>query len=137
MQNHYLGRIVSALTLILLATLACNAVNPTPGASDFYMAKDSEGTNRTDVFSPEDDFFVHFNVSGIEAGTNFQSRWYVVDLEGQDPNTPIQTIDYAYQDGIGKIYFQLTGNEPWPPANYKVEVYMNEVKVGEQQFSVQ
>jgi len=137
MQNHYFGRIVSALTLILLVTLACNAVNPTPGASDFYMAKDAEGTNRTDVFSPEDDFFVHFNVSGIEAGTNFQSRWYVVDLEGQDPNTPIQTIDYAYQEGIGKIYFQLTGSEPWPPASYKVEVYMNDVKVGEQQFSVQ
>lgn len=137
MKNHNLIRSLGALVLILVVSLACNAINPTPGASDFYMAKDAEGTNRTDVFAPEDDFFVHFNVSGIEAGTNFQSRWYVLDLEGQDPNEPIQTIDYAYEEGIGKIYFQLTGSEPWPPAGYKVEVYMNDVKVGEQQFSVQ
>ena len=137
MKNHNLYRVLGALTLILIATLACNAVSATPGASDFYMAKDAEGTNRTDVFAPEDDFFVHFNVSGIEPGTNFQSRWFVTDLEGQDPNTPIQTIDYAYQEGIGKIYFQLTGSEPWPPATYKVEVYMNDAKIGEQQFTVQ
>ena len=137
MKNHRLYPVLAAVTLILMATLACNAAKPAPGASEFYMAKDAEGTNRTEVFAPEDDFFVHFNVSGIEAGTNFQSRWYVLDLEGQDPNVPIQTIDYAYQEGIGKIYFQLTGQEPWPPATYKVEVYMNDTKVGEQQFTVQ
>ena len=137
MKSNHLSRVLGALAVILLVTLACNAINPTPGASDFYMAKDAEGVNRTEVFLPEDDFFVHFNVSGIEPGTNFQSRWYVLDLEGQDPNAPIQTIDYAYQEGIGKVYFQLTGAEPWPPATYKVEVYMNDVEIGEQQFSVQ
>jgi hypothetical protein len=137
MKNHNLLRVLGALALILLASLACNAVNPTPGASNFYMATDADGTNRTNVFSPGDDFFVLFDVSGVEAGTNFQSRWYVLDLEGQDANVPIQTIDYAYEEGVGNIYFQLTGSEPWPPANYKVEVYMNDVKVGEQQFSVQ
>jgi hypothetical protein len=137
MKNHRLYPVLGAITLILIATLACNAANPTPGASDFYMAKDAEGTNRTEVFAPEDDFFVHFNVSGVEPGANFQSRWYVLDLEGQDPNVPIQTIDYAYEEGIGKIYFQLTGQEPWPPATYQVEVYMNDAKIGEQQFTVQ
>jgi len=101
------------------------------------MASDADGTNRTNVFSPDDDFFVLFDVRGIEAGTNFQSRWYVLDLEGQDPNAPIQTIDYAYERGVANIYFQLTGNEPWPAASYKVEIFMNDVKVGEQEFSVQ
>jgi hypothetical protein len=137
MKNRCVYHILCAVVLTLVATLACNAINPTPGASNMYMSTDADGTNRTNVFSPEDDFFVHFDVSGVESGTNFQARWYVLDLEGQDPNVPIQTIDYSYEQGIRNIYFQLTGSEPWPPASFKVEVYMDDIKVGEQQFSVQ
>jgi hypothetical protein len=123
---------------MLAVTLACNALAPaTPGASNFYMANDKQGTNKTNVFAPSDDFYVFFDVNGIEPGTKFQARWYVLDLEGQDPGTPIQTIDYAYESGISNIYFQLTSAEDWPAANYKVEVYMNDAKIGEQTFSVQ
>jgi hypothetical protein len=101
------------------------------------MASDVDGNNKTTVFSPDNDFFVFFDVAGIEVGTNFQSRWYALDVEGQDPNEPFQTIDYAYEEGISSIYFQMTSAEPWPVGNYKVEVYMNGAKMGEQTFSVQ
>lgn len=138
MKYKKLNPIPFALVAVLFASLACNALMPaTPGASNFYMATDVEGTNRTTVFSPTDDFYVFFDVSGIEVGTNFQSRWYALDVEGEDPNVPFQTIDYAYESDISNIYFQLTNSDGWPAGNYKVEIYMNDVKVGEQQFSVQ
>jgi hypothetical protein len=122
----------------MIASLACNALAaPTPGASNFYMATDKDGNNRTSVFSPNDDFYVFFDVAGIEVGTPFQSRWYALDVEGEDPNTPFQTIDYTYEADVANIYFQLTNSNGWPVGNYKVEVYMNNAKVGEQQFSVQ
>jgi hypothetical protein len=137
MRAKNLYRVLGAVVVVLLVTLACGAGTTTPGASNFYMATDEAGTNRTNVFSPNDDFYVFFDVSGVESGTNFQSRWYALNIEGEDPNTPFQTIDYAYEEGIGNIYFQLTNDQPWPAGNYKVEVYMDGTEVGEQEFSVQ
>jgi hypothetical protein len=140
MRNTNLYRILLAVIVILVASLACNALNATPatpGASNFYMATDEAGTNKTNVFSTTDDFYVFFDVNAIEPGTNFQARWYALDVEGQDANEPFQTIDYAYEEGIANIYFQLTNSDGWPVGNYKVEIYMNGAKVGEQTFSVQ
>ena len=138
MKYKKLYPILFAFIALVVASLACSFGAPAePTASNFYMATDQEGNNRTTVFSSTDDFFVHFDVGGIEVGTPFQSRWYVLDVEGQDPNTPFQTIDYAYEEGIGNIYFQLTNADGWPVGSYKVEIYMNGTKVGEQLFSVQ
>ena len=138
MKNKKLYAVLCAVMVVFIASLACNAgAAATPGASNFYMATDKEGTNRTTVFSPTDDFYVFFDVAGVDTGTNFQSRWYGLDIEGEDPNVPFQTIDYAYEENISNIYFQLTNAEGWPVGNYKVEIYMNDEKVGEQQFSVQ
>jgi hypothetical protein len=138
MRNRKIYPILLALVVVLAASLACNALAPaTPGVSNIYMAKDKDGKEKTNVFAPTDDFFVLFDVSGVDAGAKFQSRWYALDVEGQDPNTAFQTIDYDYQEGISNIYFQLTNSDGWPTGNFKVEIYMNDAKVGEQQFSVQ
>jgi hypothetical protein len=137
MRTKNLHRILYALIVLLLASLACSFGNTAPAASNFYMATDEAGTNKTSTFSPNDDFYVFFDVKNIEPGTNFQSRWYALNVEGEDPNTPFQTIDYSYEEGIGNIYFQLTNDQGWPVGNYKVEVYMDGTKVGEQEFSVQ
>jgi hypothetical protein len=137
MRAKNLHRILYALIVLLLASLACSFGSTTPAASNFYMATDEAGTNKTNTFSPNDDFYVFFDVENVEPGTNFQSRWYALNIEGEDPNTPFQTIDYSYEEGIGNIYFQLTNDQGWPVGNYKVEVYMADTKVGEQEFSVQ
>jgi hypothetical protein len=137
MRTKNLNPVLYAVIVVVLVTLACNAGSSTPGATNFYMATDEAGTNRTNVFSTTDDFYVFFDVTGIEPGTGFQSRWYALNIEGEDPNVPFQTIDYAYEEGIGNIYFQLTNSGGWPVGNYRVEVYMDGTEVGEQEFSVQ
>jgi hypothetical protein len=136
MRNKELYLILAAGSVILAAILAYNAIGSKPGASNFYMATDMDGKNRTTIFSPASHVYIFFNVHGTQAGTNFQSRWYGLDLEGQDPNTPLRTIDYTYEEG-DRLYFELSSIGGWPAGNYKVEVYMNDAKVGEQTFSVQ
>jgi len=138
MKIKKLYPILSAVGALVIASLACNFGGPpVPEISNIYMATDEQGTNKTTVFSPEDDFYVFFDVKGVTVGNNFQSRWYALDIEGEDPNVPFQTIDYVYEEGIGNIYFQLTNDQPWPVGNYKVEIYLTDIKMGEQQFSVQ
>jgi hypothetical protein len=137
MRAKSLRPVLYALIVLLLASLACSVGDTTPSATNFYMATDEAGTNKTSNFSPSDDFYVFFDVANIEPGTAFQSRWYALNVEGQDPNTAFQTIDYTYEEGIGNIYFQLTNDQGWPAGSYKVEVYMAGTKVGEQTFSVQ
>jgi hypothetical protein len=107
------------------------------GISNFYMAKDAKGRNKTTVFATTDDFFVSFGVSGIEVGTSFQSRWYGLDLPDVDPSVPLQTVDYFYEAGVKNVHFKLASDSPWPIGSYKVEIYMNGTKVIEQGFSVQ
>ena len=128
--------VLLALFALVLSMLACN-IGGTPGASNIRMATDDTGDTATTVYAPADDFFVFFDVNAIEPGTAFESRWYVLNYEGQDPNEPFKTIAYSYEEGNTLIYFQLTSDVEWPVSTYRVEIYMNGVKVGEQQFDVQ
>lgn len=112
-----------ALIAIVAATLACASVSPSgPSASNFYMASDKDGKDKTAVFSPNQDFYVFFDVSGIDSGAVFHSKWYALDIPGEDAATPFKTIDYSYESGISTIYFQLTNSSGWPTGHYKVEV---------------
>ena len=128
--------VLLALFALVLSMLACN-IGGTPGASNIRMATDDTGDTATTVYAPADDFFVFFDVNAIDAGTVFESRWYILDYEGEDPTVPFKTIDYSYEEGNTLIYFQLTSDVDWPVSSYRVEIYMNGVKVGEQLFNVQ
>lgn len=136
MTNKSLFLILVVGVVLLAAIFAYDAVGSKPGASSFYMATDMDGKNRTEIFSPANHVYIFFDVNGIEAGTHFQSRWYTLDLAGYDPNMPLRSIDYIYQEG-SRIFFELSSIGDWQKGNYKVEVYMNDVKVGEQTFSIQ
>ena len=126
--------IVFAVLALMIAALACGAP---AGVSNIYMANDKDGNNKTTTFAPTDTVYVFFDVNQIEAGTKFQIRWYVLDVEGQDPNEPIAVTDYNYEnDSTILAHIESTG-DGLPVGSYKVEIYMNDNKVGEQSFSVQ
>jgi hypothetical protein len=125
-----------ALLAILVATLACGA--PTgPSATNFRMTTDEDGKNTTTTYSPDQAFNVFFDVSGIDPGTQFEAKWYAVNVEGFDSSEPLKVTDYAYEEGVSSVYFQLTYSDNWPSGTYRVEVYMAGTKIGEEQFSVE
>jgi hypothetical protein len=128
--------LLSAIAALILASLACS-FGGEPGVSNIYMAKDADGDVQTSVFSPTDDFYVFFDVNAVDEGTYFEALWFALDIEGEDPNTAFKTIDYNLEEGVSTVYFQLFNDTEWPVGTYRVDVYMEGTKVGEQQFSVQ
>ena len=126
-----------ALALVLAVTLACSALNTGPSVTNFRMTTDEGGKNTTTSYSPSQAFNVFFDISGIQPGTAFQAKWYAVNAEGFDSSSPLKVSDYTYEKDVSSIYFQLTYSDNWPTGTYRVEVYMDGAKVGEQQFSVQ
>ncbi len=60
-----------------------------------------------------------------------------LDVSGQDSTKPFQTTDYTYANGVTTIYFQLTNSSGWPAGHYRVDLYMETNKIGEQLFTVQ
>ncbi len=132
--------VVLVVAALLISTLACSIsslVGGSPTASNFYMATDNTGSSSTSTYSTNQDFYVFFSVSNIASGTQFEAKWYALDVSGQNPSVPFQTTDYTYQTGVSQVYFQLTNSGGWPTGHYKVEVYMAGAKIGEQDFSVQ
>jgi hypothetical protein len=129
--------LLSALSAVILATLACSSFATSPTTSNFYMASDKAGTNKTTTFTTSQDFFVFFDAAGIPDSTKFQAQWFALDVPSQDSTKPFQTTDYTYVNGVTTIYFQLTNSGGWPTGHYRVDLYMNGTKIGEQLFSVQ
>ena len=128
--------VLLALLALVFSVLACS-LGGEPGVSNIRMVTDDTGDTATTVYTSTDAFYVFFDVNAIEPGTMFESRWYVLNFEGQDPNTPFKTIEYSYEEGNRMIYFQLTSDTEWPASAYRVEIYMDGVKAGEATFDVQ
>jgi hypothetical protein len=128
--------VLLAVFALIVSSLACN-LGGEPGVSNIHMSTDETGEITVSSYSPTDDFYVYFDVNLVDVGTPFEGRWYAMDIEDQDPSTPFQTIDYNLEEGVGSVYFQLFNDIEWPVGTYRVEVYMDGAKVGEQQFSVQ
>jgi hypothetical protein len=128
--------VLFAVFALVVSTLACS-LGGEPGVSNIRMTTDNTGETATTVYSPSDDFFVYFDVNGMDTGTPFEGRWYAVNIEGEDPNTPFSTIDYNLEEGVNIVYFQLFSDTEWPVGTYRVEIYMSGAKVGETQFNVQ
>jgi len=124
-----------AVFALIVSSLACN-FGGEPGVSNIHMSTDESGETTVTSYSPTDDFYVYFDVNLVDVGTPFEGRWYALDIEGEDPSTPFSTIDYNLEEGVGSVYFQLFNDSDWPIGTYRVEVYMEDAKVGEQQFNV-
>jgi hypothetical protein len=128
--------ILFAVLALLVASLACGTTAPA-GVSNIQMSTDQEAANITTTFAPTDEIYVTFDVNEVEAGSSLEIRWYALDVEGQDPETPFTTSEYTYNDE-DSIYANIYSTEGgFPAGQYKVEIYLNGAKVGEQQFSVQ
>jgi hypothetical protein len=131
--------ILLAVLVLLSVTLACGtSTTAAPaGISNIQMSTDQDGANATTTFAPTDTIYVTFDVNEVDTGAALQVRWYALNVEGQDPETPFTTTDYTYNDE-GSIYAQIESTDGgFPAGQYKVEIYLNGAKVGEEQFSVQ
>jgi hypothetical protein len=138
-MNKHKSFIGLAGTAIVAITLACSALATTPTVSNLRMATDETGKSTTSSYAPGDKFFIFADLSGIKVGSVIEAKWYAVNAEGVDANSEINTSDYTYETGIDFVYFQLSTSDggDWPTGSYRVELYLDGTKVGEQGFTVQ
>jgi hypothetical protein len=128
-----------AIAAILLAGLACSSLDSTPKVSNVRMTTDEGGKTPTSSYAPSDKFFVFADLSNIKIGSVVEAKWYAVSVEGDDANSEINTSDYTFESGVNYVYFQLSksGGGDWPAGSYRVELFLDGNKVGEQGFTVQ
>ena len=128
--------VLFAMFALLVASIACGTSAPA-GISNIQLSTDQDATNITTTFAPTDEIYVTFDVNEVEAGSGLQIKWYALNIEGQDPDSPFTTSDYTYNDE-SSIYANIYSTDGgFPTGQYKVEIYLNGAKVGEEQFSVE
>ena len=135
MKRRNVFPVLFAVIALVFSALACN-FGGEPGVSNIRMTTDDSGETTTTSYATADDFYVFFDVTLVDAGTPFEGRWFALNIEGEDPNTPFSTIEYNLEDGVGQVYFQLYSDVEWPVGDYRVDIYMDGEKVGGQEFSV-
>lgn len=128
-----------AVGALMVGALACSSLNTTPSVSNVRMTTDDTGKTPTSTYAPADKFYVFADLSNIKVGSVVEAKWYAVNVAGVDPNSEVNTSDYTYESGIGYVYFQLSNSDggDWPAGSYRVELYLDGSKVGEQGFTVQ
>ncbi|MCG3212018.1 MAG: hypothetical protein FOGNACKC_05665 [Anaerolineae bacterium] len=96
---------------------------PAARIASVQLAKDADGKEPTTTFGPDDVFNAIVELVDAPEGTKVKAVWSVIEAEGVDPN---QMIDEAeLTSGTNTLYFDLTGNQAWPPGQYKVDLYLN------------
>jgi hypothetical protein len=129
--------VLLAVLALVLSSLACLSSSSPAGVSNLYMSTDKEGTNKTTTFTPTDTIYVSFDVNQVDKGASFDIKWYALNVDGQDPNTPFITSNYIYgsESSLSAHINSTTGG--FPVAQYKVEIFINGTKAAEQQFDIQ
>ena len=133
--------VLLACVVAVAAMLACSSISTatTPTVSNIRMATDESGKTPTSTYAPSAPFYVFADLSGLAKGAVVQAKWYAVNVQGLDANSEINTSEYTYEEGVSFVYFQLTTSDggDWPTGSYRVELYLDGSKVGEQAFAVQ
>ena len=132
-------RFLIVISVILGTGLACDLGSPSLSLEGLRLAQDSDGERVTSTFSPGDSFYVVGEIRNAPAGTLVEARWLYMAVAGEQPGSLLfeQAVDdFSERTYYRKIYFQLSREDPWPPGEYKVEIYLNGNMVNSLPFSV-
>lgn len=136
MKDNFL-KLVLVLIVVSLTALACGFSVSTANFADAYMAKDADGNERTTVFAAEDVFYAIVDLANAPDDTVVRAVWFVVNAEGEEPNTMID--DVSITSGDSQLSFDLTNQEGfiWPVGEYRVDLYLNDELKTSLSFEVQ
>jgi outer membrane usher protein FimD/PapC len=116
---------VCAAFLVLVLS-ACSFNASTANISSAKMARDQDGKQSTETFSPDEPFYCIVELSNAPDDTEVRAVWIAVKAEGADPNTKIDEAKTT--SGSGQLQFNLSNDGPWPTGDYKVDLYLNNAK---------
>jgi len=94
-----------------------------PNISDAFMARDEAGSERTELFAPEDVFYAFIELADAPPETSTRAVWIAVETPLDEPNSVIDEVELV--EGSGNHSFYLTSDQLWAPGKYKVDFYIN------------
>jgi hypothetical protein len=112
--------------LLVLVLSACSFSASTAKISSAKMARDQDGKQPTETFSPGEPFYCIVELSNAPKDTEVRAVWTAVKAEGAKPNTKIDEAKTT--SGSGQLQFNLSNEGPWPTGDYKVDLYLNDAK---------
>ncbi|MBI5950922.1 MAG: hypothetical protein HY865_04645 [Chloroflexi bacterium] len=130
--------VLFAVIALVISTLACSLGGGEPSLDNPRLSTDSEGENPTTVYSSNDVFYAVADLNNIETGSVVDAKWYLVsatDYEAGEIGSSSLTIED--KSLFNYVSFELTGVQPWPSGEYKVELYLNGTLAHSLNFSVQ
>ena len=136
---HQYVRVVGSL-LLALAPFGCSGSRQPAQAGITVtgidvgrsVTADKTIADETDAFEPADTFYVSIKTDGSGPSATVTARWTYED--GQVVNESTQNI--APTTGVTVTEFHLSRADGWPAGAYKVEVLLNGVSAGTQDFKV-
>lgn len=100
---------------VLLVTLACNFTASIAKINDAYLAFDQQGTQKTSIYSPTDQFYAIISLSNAPDDTTIKAVW-----KGEKD---VELVENEITSGDGILYFNAGGD--WSVGKYKVDIYLN------------
>jgi hypothetical protein len=123
MTRSQVSSLFVALALVA-AALACGFSATTARFTDAFLTRDPATEANTEVFAPEDTFYVLVDLANAPDGTTVKAVWVAVDADGVDFDTVIDEAELT--TGDGRLTFDLANDQLWPEGNYKVDLYIND-----------
>jgi hypothetical protein len=94
-----------------------------PNIADAFLARDEAGSERTELFTPEDVFYAFIELADAPPETSTRAVWIAVETPLDEPNSVIDEVELV--EGSGNHSFYLTSDQLWAPGKYKVDFYVN------------
>lgn len=133
-MNHKL-KLIIAVFVLMLVTLACSFSVSTANISDAWMAFDSAGNQRTTVFGPQDIFYCIVQLENAPDDTTVKVVWIAAQVEGSEPGAQLFTSELT--TGDNQLQFELNNDNLWPVGSYQAEIYLNDELDRTLEFAVQ
>lgn len=95
------------------------------------LGVDKRVAEKASEFKPSDTIYASVITEGNAAETTLRAVWKYQDGQVVDEST--QTIAPS---GTNTTEFHISKPDGWPEGDYKVEVFLNNVPAGEQEFEV-
>ena len=131
--------IFAALSLAFTSALLAKEKDEDESTSDedvkiekaVLAREDADKFEPVESFKPNDTFAVLVFLNKAKIGTRLKAIWTIVDAGGMHDKELLEKNIELTEDEIegvkeaNRINFSLTHDDPYPPGDYKFEIYLN------------
>jgi serine protease Do len=110
--------------VIVAVTLGCGFDFSTARIKDARLSRDEKGSDETDVFLPDETFYLVGTLSNAPDDTQLRVKWTAVDVEGEESDSVIGEKETPADSG--EFSFDLSNKDLWPDGKYAVSLYLDD-----------